>query len=367
MRKADGSRSNDDAKRMSNAQRKEEAAAAWYRRYLKLRFKLGLFVGIAALIFGVVMWFGKKVLSVAPASGVPLGECVRTESHIASLIQATDPHLPEISGRGGNTTTSVSILIIPLDGSEPKKILIAEGLTSNQFALAKILGSDGQVLWFDVNGIGGVDLKRMALLQPAEVRDPYVPKSAWPFAISADSYLSAGFIVAPGQWLGLHAEEELLGEFAPKKFLRRVVAQENRKQMRRFHRGVLEAPVDEKYHRINSMTPLDDDEFYNAAFLRIDDNAEPVRLTDPDGALMIHTSEPGLKGTTVISRVDLDGKVIWSVDTALDRFKLLQILPGKESFAFVGTRLPVPDKLSEPLLVIVDSETGEATTHSLWR
>ncbi len=352
---------------------KQEAAAAWYRRYRSLRFKLALFVGVAALIFGAVMWFGKKVLSVAPASGVPLGECVRTESHIASLIQATDPHLPEISGRGGNTTTSVSIVIIPMDGSEPKKILIAEGLTSNQFALAKILGSDGQVLWFDVNGIGGVDLKRMALLQPAEVRDPDVPKSAWPFAISADTYLSAGFIVAPGQWLGLHSAEELMSEFAPKKFLRRVVPQPLRSArgdgipVRRFYRGVLEAPVDEKYHRIISMDPLSNDAYFNAAFLRMDDDAEPIRLTDPDGALMIHTSEPGLKGTTVISRIDLDGRVIWSVDTAIDRFKLLQILPGKESFAFVGTRLPVPDKLSEPLVVIVENETGETSTHSLWR
>ncbi|MBK8227809.1 MAG: hypothetical protein IPK70_11625 [Flavobacteriales bacterium] len=352
---------------MSNATSEQEAAAAWYRRYKKLRFKLALFVAVAALIFGTVMWFGKKVLSVAPASGVPLGECVRTENHIGSLIQATDPHLPEISGRGGNTTTSISILLIPLDGSEPKKIVIAEGLTPNQYALAKILGSDGQVLWFDVNGIGGVGLKRMQLLKPAEVRDPYVPKPAWPFAISPDTYLSAGFIVAPGQWLGLHSEEELLGEFAPKKFVRRVVSQENRKQMRRFHRGELESPVEEKYHRIESMAPLGDDEYFNAAFLRMDDEAEPLRLTGPDGALMIHTSGPGLKGTAIISRVDLSGKVTWSVDTGIDRFKLAQILPGKDSFAFVGTRPAVPNKLSEPLVVIVENTTGKAIGHSLWR
>lgn len=353
--------------RKSEDRSKVEAAAAWYRRYRSMRFKLGLFVGLAALIFASVMWFGKKVISVAPASGVPLGECVRTENHIASLIQATDPHLPEISGRGGNTTTSVSILIIPLDGNEPKKILLAEGLTSNQFALAKILGSDGQVLWFDVNGIGGVDLKRMKLLEPAELRDPYAPKSAWPFAIGPDAYLAAGFIVAPGRWLGLHSEEEAQGEFTPKKFVRRVVSQENRKLMRRFHHGALEEPVDEKYHRIISMSPIGHEEYLNAAFLRIDDKSEAFRLADPDGALMIHTSEPGLKGTTIISRIDLDGKIIWSVDTAIDRFKLSQILPGKDSFAFVGTRLPVPDKLSEPIVVIVENATGKATTHSLWR
>ncbi len=313
------------------------------------------------------MWFGKKVLSVAPASGIPLGECVRTADHIASLLQATDPHLPEISGRGGNTTTSVSILLIPLDGSAPKKIPIAEGLTSNQFALAKILGTDGRVLWFDVNGIGCVDLERMKLLAPAEVRAPYVPTSARPFAISPDTYLAAGFIVAPGQWLGLHSEEERLGEFAPKKFVRRVAAQGNRKQMRRFHRGELAAPVDEKHHRISSMMPLGTEEYFNAAFLRLDDKSEAFRLADPDGALMICTSEPGLKGTTVVARVDTQGRIIWKADTGIDRFKLTQILPGKASFAFVGTRPSEEGKVPEPLVVIVDNVTGETATCSLWR
>ncbi len=340
---------------------------AWYYRLRALRFKLALgmgAVGLLALVFGVLK---REVLTVAPASGVPLGECVRTGTHIASLIQYTDPHLPEISGRGGNTTTSISILLIPLDGSEPKKILIGEGLTSNQFALAKILGSDGQVLWFDVNGTGGVDLERMELLRPAEVRDPFVPKSTWPFPISSDTYLAAGFIVAPGQWFGLHSTEETQGEFAPKKFVQRVETQQNRKHMRRFHRGMLDAPVDDKYHRILSMEPMSGTEHLNAAFLRMDEKAEPLRLTEPDGALMIHTSQPGLGGTAVISRVDLGGKVIWSVDTGIDRFKLAQILPGKESFAFVGPRPPVPDKLSEPLVVLVENSSGKVTSHSLWR
>lgn len=351
---------------MSTEADKQEAKA-WYRRYRSLRMKLALFVGGAALLFSAILWFGKKMLAVAPASGVPLGECVRTDAHIASLIQSTDPHLPEITGRGGNTTTSISLLLIPLDGGEPKKIPIAEGLTSNQYALAKILGSDGTTLWFDVNGIGGVDVQRMELLEPADVRDPYVPESKWPFAISPDSYLAAGFIAAPGQWYGLHGAEEAQGEFAPKKFVRRVVAQEDRKRMRRFHRGTLDAPVDDKYHQIRSLDPINEAEYFNAAFLRMDDASEPLRLADPDGALMIHTSAPGLQGTTVISRVDLNGNLLWSVDTEIDRFQLSQILPGKDAFAFVGTRVPVEGKLSEPLVVVVDNHTGRLTSHSLWR
>ncbi len=340
---------------------------AFVRRFSSAKAILGIIVLVVALIFGGVMWLGKKVLSVASASGVPLGECVRTDAHIATLLQATDPHLPEITGRGGNTTTSISVLVIPLDGSEPKKVVVAEGLTPNQYALAKILGSDGSTLWFDVNGIGGVDLKTYELLKPGEVRDPYVPKSAWPFAISPDTYFSAGLIAAPGRWYGLHSAEETQGEFATKKFLRRVVRQVEAKQLRRFHRGELDAPVDDKYHRILSMTPINDNEYLNAAFLRMDDVSEPLPMSEPDGALMIYTSEPGLKGRLMVARVDTAGTILWKVDTGIDRFKLSQILPGKDSFAFVGTRPPVPDKLSEPLLVIVENRTGAVVTHSLWQ
>lgn len=42
-------------------------------------------------------------------------------------------------------------------------------------------------------------------------------------------------------------------------------------------------------------------------------------------------------------------------------------MTGKGAYAFVSTRPPLPDKLSEPLVVIVDNESGEASTHSLWR
>ena len=118
---------------------------------------------------------------------------------------------------------------------------------------------------------------------------------------------------------------------------------------------------------ILSMDPMSGEEYLNAAFLRSDDASEPVRLSDPDGALMIYTSEPGLKGTLMVARVDTAGAIRWNVDTGIDRFKLLQILPGKGSFAFVGTRPPVPDQLSEPVLVIVDNDTGESNTLSLWR
>lgn len=69
----------------------------------------------------------------------------------------------------------------------------------------------------------------------------------------------------------------------------------------------------------------------------------------------------------MVARVDLDGSARWSADTGIERFGLQQLLPGMDQCAFVGTRPPVPNKLSEPLVVIVDNASGSVSTHSLWR
>ncbi|MEO8589234.1 MAG: hypothetical protein ABI432_07700, partial [Flavobacteriales bacterium] len=286
-------------------------------------------------------------------------------------------------------------------------------LEGNSFSLAKILGSDGRTLWFNVVGVGGVDQKNLEVVDGDDFRsanpslDPMwwedgrgmemngrlrttspdhqsavefepgtlkaIPVEVvatpgkWPFPPKPEDFLCAGFFTSPNTWLGLHSTAEVEGEFAPKKFVRRVVRQEDAKQMRRFHRGALDAPVDDRYSRILSMESLGNEEYLNAAFLRMDAGSEPLRLGDPDGALLIYTSAPGLNGTAIIARVDTEGRIIWKVDTGIDRFSLSQILPGTNSMAFVGTRPPVPDKVSEPLLVIVENGTGRMVAHSLWQ
>ena len=84
------------------------------------------------------------------------------------------------------------------------------------------------------------------------------------------------------------------------------------------------------------MRPINDIDHLNAAFLRLHDKSEPLRVPAPESVLMVHTSDPGLGGTLVVSRVDLEGRILWSSDTGLDRFLLQQILPATDAFAFVG-------------------------------
>ncbi|MCC7503150.1 MAG: hypothetical protein IT229_11515 [Flavobacteriales bacterium] len=388
-------------------------AEAFVRRYSKLKMMMGVGVLGVALVIGGVFWLGKKALSVSPRNGVPLGACVRTNTHIATLIQRTDPHLPHWSGRGGNETTSISIFLIPLDGSETRMIPVASELDVNSYQLSRIMGSDGQTLWFDCGGLFGVRLSDHQLITTEDLRkanealDPgwwkdtrgmdivdgrlHILSDDNTAAVDVDpvswkatpvtpkpsnarferhepaEFLAAGVLVAPETWIGLHSAEELDAAFKIGSWVRPVEHAEDAKRLRRLCKAQLEASSDGEHSRILSMASLGATEFLNAAFLRMDDKSGPLRLSQPDGALMIFTSEPGLNGTLMVARVDMEGHPLWKIDTAIDRFDLRQILPGERYFAFVGTRPPVPDKLSEPIVVVVDNATGAMVTHSLWQ
>lgn len=395
------------------APRAEAKAAAFVKRYSTIKAMVGIGVLLLLLVAGAVLWVGKKVLTVAPANGVPLNECVRTDRHIASLIQYTDPHLPNITGRGGNETTSISILLIPLDGAEPRVVPVVSKLDGVHYGLARIMGSDGQTLWLDCTGLFGVRLSDYKLVTSKDLQqanpaiDPQwwddtrgmavidgklhimnddrsaaldVEPSAWkatsvepkPSKLRFDrqeptDQLAAGLITSAGTWLGLLSPGELDGEFKVKSWIKRVEAADDAKQLRRFCSAHLEASSEGDHFRILDMAAIGTKEYLNAAFLRMDANAEPLRLKDPESVLMIHTDAPGLGGKLVVSRTDMQGNLLWSTETGLDRYYVSQILPGAEAFAFVGTRPPVEGKLSEPLMVLIDNATGQTAVHSLWR
>lgn len=395
-------------------------AAAFVRRYKNYKAMLMLGVLALALIAGAIWWMGKKVLSVAPANGVPLNEAVRyggpdpsDPSGIASLIQYTDPHLPEITGRGGNTTTSISVLLIPSTGEEPKLVPLVKEVAGQGYALARIIGSDGHTLWCDATGLFGVRLNDYKLIKSEDLEEanPSLDTRWWSDPRSMDiiegrlhitnddrsegldvdpetwkatavapkvsrtrfnkpaltDFMAAGFLTPSGAWFGLHSAAELEGEFKPGQWVRSVESGDDAKEKRQLCTGTTEPSSDGDHHRIKSIAPLSEATYLNAALLRLSATEAPLQLADPLSVLMLYTSAPGVQGALVIARVDLSGKVLWTADTGLDRFLLQRILPNGDAFAFVGTRPPVEGELSEPLVVLVDNVTGKITSHSLWR
>lgn len=391
-------------------------AGAFVHRLRDLKQLLAMGVLAATLIVGAAWWLVGKATSVTSATGSPLNQSLRFDSSgvhpagIATLIYSTDPQAVELSGRGGQQTTSISILITPLSGA-PRLIPVLSRIASNGYALARIIGSDGYTIWFDAMGLHGVRLADDTLVSLSDLRaanpdldpswweDPRgmeirsgrlnvmridrsaaidVDPETWSAAPTAPTpsaarflrrepadFMAAGLLTTATTWLGLHSAAERAGRFKPGRWIDAVESAEGGRVTRQLSHADLDSGQADRY-RVRSIAPLNDTAYLEAAFLRSSDGV-PIRLVAPDSALMIHTSVPGGSGTLVLARVRFDGHVLWTLDTGLDRFSLQQILPGADAVAFVGTRPPVPTKLSEPLLVLVEGKTGAMTVHSLWR
>lgn len=390
-----------------------DGPATWYQRHRRLRARLGFAVAALAGIAVAVGWFRNTVLTVEPAKGVPHGDVVRTDKHIAAMILSTDPHLPEISGRGGNTTNSMSILLIPLAGGSPDVVRVKEDLPFNAYALSRIMGSDGHTLWADCAGLVGVRLKDRSVVTPADLQraNPDIDHAWWEdqrgidivdgrlHVINADrsaaldvdpvshrarpvaprpsparhargkveALLASGTVTSASDWLGVYAADEVLQDLKVGGWVRRVESAQDARRDRQLYRALLEQGPDSAHFRVRSREAIGEASFMNAAFLRISDTAEPVRIPDPESVLMLFTENTAAGGTLAVARVGVDGSILWRTDTGLDRFGLQQVLPGTDACAYVGAVPPVEGKLSEPLVVLVDNATGQRTVHTLWR
>jgi len=132
--------------------------AAWYWRLRDLRMKFGLALLLISLALTAAAWFTTRILSINPGKGTPIGQSVRTASHIATLIKTLEPYVPSLHRDASKDRYSVSLFVVPVDGSEPWLVLLRSGLTPVRFALAKVLGGDGKRVWFDLGETGTVDL-----------------------------------------------------------------------------------------------------------------------------------------------------------------------------------------------------------------
>jgi len=384
---------------------------AQHLAFRERKAKLMTIIAVTLLALAAAAIGFKTLFSVKSSTGSPLGLSVRAPEHIATLIQSLEAYVPSLHRNPENDRYRLALLLTPQDGHSPgKMILIAKQLRGQEFNLVKLLGCDGTTVWFNLNGIGGVNLKSGKLIGEADLRRtnpsldeswddqrrmdfdqhlrvtsadrqriyevtpetlqavPASPRAAqFPFDSKPLDFLASGVRPSSAEWLGLHSTKAAAVHYKPNSWLARLNRAEDVKEMRSFYRSQLGPELDRGNREILSQERVSPDEYFNAAFVRAGSEADALRLSAPDGFLMIYTSKPSLGGTTMLARVDTAGKIIWKTDTGLERFKLAQILPDARFIAFTGTRPPVPDKVSEPLLVFVDNQSGVASTISLWQ
>ena len=178
-----------------------------------------------------------------------------------------------------------------------------------------------------------------------------------------EAFLCAGGLISPTEWFGAHSSIELQRDFKPRTRLSKDYPIERSNPLRQLYRGRLQANVGRT--EVVSMVLTGPDEYVGAAFVRGSLGSSPLRLSGPDGFLMTSMSQAGLHGTLVVTRVDLNGHVLWQRDTGIGEPE--QILPDQRSVAFIGKRAAAPGKVPEPVLVIINNDSGTVATHLLWQ
>lgn len=370
---------------------------------------------VALVLVLIVVFFMASAMTIKVPHGSPIGLSSQTNSEIATLIQTLEPYIPSLNRNHGEDRYRISLFLFPLDGISPSRMIpLATGQVARDEVVGpRNLGDDGRYLWIFADGIQAVEHQTSKVLNASDFRrtdpahaDLWVdemrqysfesrlhvasPNSTTTWEIAPDTltahqvkrkpepisrlfphkpdaYLSPGVFISPTEWLGLHSPEEVAREFKPGSWPRRVPHATDTKVSRNFYRGVLNSAPQEGTKTVVSMTPLSDGSYFNAAFLQITPESKPLRLSEPDSFLMVYTSGPGLQGTLMIARVDTSGTIVWKIDTGVDRVEWRQVLSDASRIAFIGRKPRIPDKVAEPILVIVNIQSGAITTSSLWQ
>ena len=310
---------------------------------------------VPALILVGVFILGAATLSMLSklftvrTSGSPLGEAVGTPEFIAQLIVTQRPYVPSLHRNAANDRYRIDLLVLPRDGRGKRRLIpLRDRLdaSSTQHG-AKLLGSDGRFLWILAGEITAYDHKANRLVRLEELRraNPSL-EALWP----------EGFYEVNGRLQVSTRDNRVFVEVDPDTL---VAAPPTGRRAPR--RPFPPHPVDS----LLLSAPAPGTDALKPAWVLGSVDAPKLALTEPDSSLLVFWRKFGvLERMLYARRVDTDGNTLWETETGID--SLQQVLPDRSFPAFIGTRPRVPDKVSEPILVILDAETDKATTHSLW-
>jgi hypothetical protein len=165
------------------------------------------------------------------------------------------------------------------------------------------------------------------------------------------------------EWFGALSPADLASSFKPGFSLPREFEINPKDESRQLYQGQLEP--DGNRLRIVAIEPLSKTNYRSAALLRDSPNGPLLRLASPVSALMVHRNAPGLNAPLNLVRIAPDGNRLWETNTGIGKLK--QIIAGTHHVILIGERPAIPDKLSEPIMVLVQTTNGQAATVSLWR
>jgi len=302
-------------------------------------------IGIAgALTLGVLSHaFTVKTI------GHPTDQAATSTEEIVLLLVTQEPYVPSLHRDPSKDRFRLSLLVHARDGSGKKRHLpIVGGLDASQSKhAARMLGFDGKLFWFLAGDITAYDPAAGALIRLDDLRraNPAL-QALW----------TTGHYELIDRLVVSTRDNRIFVEVDPHTLVARPLASR---------------PLRKRMFAPNPVTsmlvsaPARGDDTFDAAYVRAHVDAPPLRLTQPESRLLIYwrKSTP-LQRMHYIARVDGAGKTIWETQTGIG--DLQQVLPDPDALALIGTRPRVPDKVPEPVLAIIRTDTGSVTLHSLW-
>ena len=376
--------------------------------YYKSPLAIPLIIALLVLLgAGLVAWHFLSLKS----TGLPLGAAVRTPTHILQLIRTTERSLPALHRNRDRDRFRIDLLAIPIaDPTRQATFTLRRQQQRNALQpMTKILGADADVVWVDALGVLAVNLKTGRIVSEKDLRKqnpaldlflntarpeftdrfvavlpdrsaayafpaetfqatavPPPPRGSWMeerFKDRVEGSLCSGGLISPGEWMAAVTDADAQGDFKPGFSLPRDFTAGENDPVRQLYRG--KADTSQSRPRIESCERVGAADYRAGNFLRARPGGPVLQAGNPDSLFLLHRLGTELYAPFTLTRMSPDGKPLWSAATGLGR--LQQALPGADTIALIGERPPMPDKVPEPVLVLVDAATGSTSTVSLWR
>lgn len=313
---------------------------------VRSRFAL-LLAGVAAA--AAIGWGALSEALAVKTTGSPVGAAAGSAAHVAMLISTQVPYLPSLHRDASKDRYRIGLLVEPRHSGDAKRLIpVLDDLDASQsLHAAQMLGFDGRIFWFLAKDIAGYDpaAKRLVRIEDLKRANPGL-EALWGVA----QYEVQGRLIANTR------DRRVIVEVDPDTLtVRNLDRLPPRKHV---------LPPHPAEGMLTSAPPTSADKL-KAAYVRQDYGQPALRLSNPESSLLLFWRKTGtLQRMLYLARVATDGTVVWEVETGID--ELQQVLPDASAPALIGTRPRVPDKVSEPILVIVDASSGKVDQRSLW-
>lgn len=369
----------------------------------------GAIIVIILLLLAVALgaWHFVSIKS----TGTPLGPALRLPGHIAQIISTTERYLPTLHRNPGKDRFRLDLLVISIDDPTKQETftLLRQQQSNALQPMTKILGADSDVVWVNALEIFAVNLKTKRIARETDLRkanpelelflssakpefaDHFIavsPDWSQAFSFSPETFkasacaspsrgswleaqsanhvegsLCSGGMISTNTWISVATPDEAKSDFKAGFSLPRDFTAREKDRARQLYRGT--ANISEQRPRIENCERVSETEYRAANFLRAKPGGPLLLAGSPEGAFLIHRVGAQLFAPFHLTRLAPDGKPQWNADTDIGRLE--QILPDEKIIAIIGTRPVVPDKVPEPILVLINTSNGAMTTLSLWR